>query len=119
MRRLRLIFVQLSEDGVAEELIFSEVEAECESSVVWAVKRDFDVCQVLQNLLIMGLHNPQQSIIIGIPQSVKPELRDALSVLVVALQVHLSHSIHQLLLLLLLIAGPVSLLCGGFMFPTE
>ena len=109
--------VGFSEDWVTEELVLLEEEAEGEARVVRAVERDLDVSEVGQDLLVLGLDSFQQSVIIGILQSVEPELGDALAVLVVVLQCQLSHSILQLDLQLLLliplllpVTGPVYLL---------
>ena len=106
--------VGFSEDWVTEELVLLEEEAQGEARVVRAVERDLDVSEVGEDLLVVRLDHFQQSFIIGILQSVEPELGDALSVLVVVLQCQLSHSVLQLFLLVLLlvlrVTGPVSLL---------
>ena len=105
--------VGLSEDGVTEKLVLLEEEAESEARVVGAVERDLDVGEVGEDLLVLGLDSFHQSFIIGILQSVEPELGDALSVLAVVLQSQLSDSVLQLLLplpLLLPVTGPVTLL---------
>ena len=59
----------------------------------------------------MRLDNSQQGIIVGIFESVKPELWDAQSVLVIVLQSQLSQAVSQVLLLaaVLLVTGPVRL----------
>ena len=106
--------VGFSEDWVTEELVLLEHEAEGEARVVGAVERDLDVSEASEDLLVVRLDHFQQGFVIGILQSVEPELGDALSVLVVVLQCQLSHSVLQLLLLVLLlllgVTGPVSLL---------
>ena len=115
--------VGFSEDGVTEELVLLEEEAQGEARVVRAVEGDLDVSEVGEDLLVVWLQHFQQSFVIGVLHSVEPELGDALGVLVVVLQCQLSQSVLQLLLLVLLrllpVTGPVSLLCRGLVFPTK